>query len=460
MANDFGWGWYGPNTTTTTSDQNQPSPDPAGTQQFNNQGAFLSNLATLLGPQAANGGNSPTQNPLGNLFQTMFGNRRRRGGGNQQGWNGWQQRMGGGGMAGDPSGGSDWQAQMRAAFQAANGGYTGWGPVGSAAPGFSVNNNLQWNEPLRDHGTMAPPGAPRFADAGGMVYANGYNPMTGYFETGTRRPVTNTQQLFDEKNWATIPWQGSWADPNSSNFYMTAQNLGPTPAGYFNSGPQGGGYGPPPQGGGYGSPPGGAQGPPPGGAQGPPPAGGYGTPPGANGATGPAVPPTDMIGGTQMIPGYGYGAAPGANAGNNWVPPGGNFNMYQGMPYAGGMGPYSGWLPPAPGTVTDFGGSGQPSSPQGFVHDAAGNEIMPPYATPNFNLPNQYPITSGPNFAPAGGGGQSNLGMPNAASSPQNNYAPGGWNAPSTAPAAPANPYPNASQYNTGTFDWGNNPWG
>jgi hypothetical protein len=65
------------------------APDPAGVQANNNYNGYLNNLAGLLGP-----GNMPQggQNPLGNMFPTMFGGGRRRGGGDQS-WGGWQNRM-------------------------------------------------------------------------------------------------------------------------------------------------------------------------------------------------------------------------------------------------------------------------------------------------------------------------------------------------------------------------------
>jgi hypothetical protein len=360
---------------------------------------------------AAPGMNGQGQNPLGGLFQQMFGRRRRGGDNGMRGGGG-----GGGGMASDPnkppgitdrvwdaSGHNLQQAQARMAFEAANGGYTGWGPVGSAAGNFTVDNNLQWNEPILDHGTMAPRGAPRFATPDGMVYANGYNPMTGFVEDPNLwDPSGNTrgrfqptvQQLNQQPNWASVPWQQSWADPNASNFYMTAQNLGTTPASYFNTTAPGpsqpgyapGGYGPLAdaqynQGGGgwgggwTGGPQGpGPQGPPPGGAQGgPPPM----TPPGGNGPTG----PSNLPSGFQMGP-------------NGQV---GNFNMYAGMPYAGGMGPYSGWLPPAVGTQVDFGAPGTAPSPMDAATAAPGT-----YAPGPTVQPGQYA-----NLGMPQGGGQS-----------------------------------------------------
>jgi hypothetical protein len=343
---------------------------------------------------------------------------------------------GGGGMASDPnkppgitdrvwdaSGHNLQQAQARMAFEAANGGYTGWGPVGSSAGGFSVDNNLQWNEPILDHGSLAPPGAPRFAGPSGMVYANGYNPMTGFVEDPSLwDPSGNTrgrfqptvQQLNQQPNWASVPWQQSWADPSASNFYMTAQNLGATPSSYFNPGqwswgqgqaldnttgghPQQsqpgyapGGYGPladaqyNQQGGGgwgggwTGGPQGAPQGP---GPQGPPPGGGY--PPGGNGPTGPATPPP-----ASNLP-SGFQTGPNGQVGN--------FNMYAGMPYAGGMGPYSGWLPPAVGTQVDYGAPGTAPSPQAAASAAPGT-----YAPGPTVQPGQYA-----NLGMPQGGGQS-----------------------------------------------------
>jgi hypothetical protein len=372
------------------------------------------------------------QDPLGNMFQTMFGGGRRRRGGGGMGGGGGQQDWGG------------WQNQMRNTARAPS--------------------TLQPNGALYRGGP--PAGAPYMAQANGMVFNNGFNPMTGFIESGSEgRWAPNAQQL-SAMNWAMTPWQGSWADPASPNFYLQQQGLpmrqdyftpgtwryGAGPADYDNGGygadgrqypPAGAtGAGPPPlytnlgpaggggrHGGGYGQPP-------PGGAQGGPPPP---YPPGGNGPPGPAAPPPNLgmpsqfpnygdagqynspleaalaqqnifgrptgnpdgtytttpypagsgVGGNGNMPatpaapvigspgaaGYGYGAAPGANASNNWTPPGGNFNMYQGMPYAGGMGPNSGWLPPAPGTQQDWGGTGQPSAPPGI--DNSGNPRVP-----------------------------------------------------------------------------------
>jgi hypothetical protein len=321
------------------------------------------------------------------------------------------------------------------------GGYGGGGPRGPAAP-----STLQPNGALYRGGP--PAGAPYMAQANGMVFNNGFNPMTGFIESGPDgRWAPNAQQL-SAMNWAMIPWQNSWADPASPNFYLTQQGLpmrqdyftpgqwryGAGPADYDNGGygadgrqylPAAGatGAGPPAPytnlgpagGGGYGHGGGQPPGPPPG----PPPtnlgmpsqfpnygdAGQYNSPleaalarqniygrptgnpdgtytitpyPAGSGVGGngnmPATPAAPPIGSPGAY-GYGYGAVPGANAGNNWTPPGGNFNMYQGMPYAGGMGPYSGWLPPAPGTQQDWGGPGQPSAPPGI--DSAGNPRVP-----------------------------------------------------------------------------------
>jgi hypothetical protein len=236
-----------------------------------------------------------------------------------------------------------------------------------------------WPEPILDHSpSMAPAGAPRFADANGMVRANGYNPMTGrleavnsYYPWGANQAGSSpsVQDMLDQRNWAMIPWQNSWADPSSPNFYMTAQGLGPPPADYFNRPPGGhGGYGhgmgPP---GGPGHP--GPQGPPPPypspGANGPTgPASNLGAPPPppSGNWTAPATPGLDQIYGSTFgregNPAYGWGAVPGQTAANNWTPPGGNQTMYPGMPYAGGMGPYSGWLPSVPNIPTDY--TGQP----------------------------------------------------------------------------------------------------
>lgn len=467
-------GWFNPGTTINpTNDPNMPSPDPAGVQQFNNQGAYLSNLMSLLGGGVPQGGGTTqgAPNPLANTFQTLFGGGQRRRRGGQGGMGG----GGGGGAAtalGPPpagitprvwaaSGGSLDNALQRMQFEAANGGYTGWGPVGSAAPGFSVNNNLQWNEPILDHGTMAPPGAPRFASAAGMVNANSYNPLSGFAEdamlwdptgmSGTGRFQPTQQQLQNQRNWANVPWQTSWADPSASNFYMTAQNLGATPSSYLNPGQWSwgggqaldnttggrppnaqpgyapGGYGPLADaqynqngGGGWqGGMTGGPHGAP-GGAQGgtPPP-----YPPGGNGPTGPAQPP---------------------------AAPAGNFQMYPGMPYAGGMGPYSGWLPPAPGTQTDYGGPGQASSPLDAIQRQQAAAAQPggpnsgwlppaPGTQTDWGGPGQYasPMEAAAaqyGTAPAGlapqptvglaGGEYANLGMPNWNSAPS--FAGGG----------------------------------
>ena len=101
--------------------------------------------------------------------------------------------------------------------------------------------------------------------------------------------------------------------------------------------------------------PGGGYGPPPGGAQGgPPPM----TPPGGNGPTGPA---SNLPSGFQMGP-------------NGQV---GNFNMYAGMPYAGGMGPYSGWLPPAVGSQVDYGAPGTASLAASDAASAAPGTYAP-----------------------------------------------------------------------------------
>jgi hypothetical protein len=124
-------------------------------------------------------------------------------------------------------------------------------------------SGFDWPEPIMDHGPpTAPVGAPRFADANGMVRANGYNPMTGvienvnsYYPWGGSQAGTmpSVQQMIDQRQWAMIPWQNSWADPSSPDFYMRAQNLGPIPQNYFVGGPPPGGYsngpgGPPPGG--------------------------------------------------------------------------------------------------------------------------------------------------------------------------------------------------------------------
>jgi hypothetical protein len=57
-------------------------------------------------------------------------------------------------------------------------------------------------------------------------------------------------------------------------------------------------------------------------------------------------------------------------------PPGGpqpNYTMYPGMPYPGGMGPTSGWLPPAPGSPSlEYGGPGQAGSPLDAAFGALG----------------------------------------------------------------------------------------
>jgi hypothetical protein len=240
--------------------------------------------------------------------------------------------------------------------------------------------------------------------------------------------VPTVQQLNQQPNWANVPWQQSWADPNASNFYMTAQNLGATPSSYFNPGTWSwgagqaldnttggpapnaqpgyapGGYGPladatyGQQHGGPHGPHGPMGGPPP---SGPPPGGGLdsywsglnnmqgllnqGTPPAAT----PPAPAAPAGGNGALPPGFAMGP-------NGQV---GNFNMYANMPYAGGMGPYSGWLPPEVGSQVDFGAPGTAPSPQAAASAAPGT-----YAPGPTVQPGQYA-----NLGPAGG---TNLGMP------------------------------------------------
>jgi hypothetical protein len=216
-----------------------------------------------------------------------------------------------------------------------------------------------------------------------MVFANGMNaPYIG----GQPGVDPNGQYYIppgQPGGAAAIPWQGSWADPSSPNFYLSQFGLA-TPSNYFNPGTWQWGQGPAPPnqggggqgGGGWGGGwTGGPQGPPPGGAQGgPPPV----TPPGGNGPTGPA---SNLPSGFQMGP-------------NGQV---GNFNMYAGMPYAGGMGPYSGWLPPAVGSQVDYGAPGTAPSPQAAASAAPGT-----YAPGPTVQPGQYA-----NLGMPQGGGQS-----------------------------------------------------
>ena len=65
------------------------------------------------------------------------------------------------------------------------------------------------------------------AQANGMVFNNGFNPMTGFIESGTSRPLGSqrssslvSHELGDEFHGRT-----AWADPASSNFYLAQQGL-------------------------------------------------------------------------------------------------------------------------------------------------------------------------------------------------------------------------------------------
>ena len=83
----------------------------------------------------------------------------------------------------------------------------------------------------------------------------------------------------------------------------------------------------------------------------------------------------------------------------------GNFNMYAGMPYAGGMGPYSGWLPPAVGTQVDYGAPGTAPSPMDAATAAPGTYAPGPTVQPG-QYANLGPANLGmPNNAWGGGGG-------------------------------------------------------
>jgi hypothetical protein len=442
MPND-GWGWFDPNTTITPDNgPNMPSPDPAGVARFNNYGAVLNSLAGLLGPQVAGQGNalpwlggnlplgaptSQTQNPLANMFQTLFGGglRRRGGRGGRGGMPSGQQWLQPGGGVRPPyvpqySAGPDgingydyggqapqyagqygyiWRGDQPIAYDPNLGvpagysvfhrgqdalqglpGITGGGGTGAGVSGYGGRESAQrgGRPPITGatHYRGGPAGAPWFANADGTVFANGMNApdIGGQGGVDPNSPYYIAPGL--PGGAATIPWQGSWADPSSPNFYLRQFGL-QTPSDYFN--PGGGGRGGGGWGGGMTAAP---QGP---GPQGPPP-GPSGPPPGSNGPTGPAA-------------------------------PAGNFNMYANMPYAGGMGPYSGWLPPAAGTQTDWGGPGQYASPMA--------QAAAQYGTTNLGMPAVSPF--GPNdqsgWLPPVPGTQTDWGGPGQYASPMEQAA-------------------------------------
>jgi hypothetical protein len=374
--------------------------------------------------------NNQGNDPLGDMFQTMFGGGRRRRRRSMvpetvQGMGGY----GGDGPTGYDYGGKApeypgqygyiWRGDTPVSYDpnlGVPGGYSvfhrgqgalaglpgntglnplpGYGNNGNPLPGYTGVGNSRGTPQTG----MAPPGAPWFASAAGTVFANGQD--APYI--GGNPGVDPTGQYYippgQPGGAASIPWQGSWADPNSPNFFLSQFGF-QTPNDYFNpgqwqwgqgpalygnaqshggagswgngwtGGPQGQGPSPqgPAPGGGYGQPPGGAQG-------GSPPM----TPPGGNGPTGPA---SNLPSGFQMGP-------------NGQV---GNFNMYAGMPYAGGMGPYSGWLPPAVGSQVDYGAPGTAPSPQDAASAAPGT-----YAPGPTVQPGQYA-----NLGMPQGGGQS-----------------------------------------------------
>lgn len=381
------------------------------------------------------------QNALGNLFQTMFGGGRRRRGGVPTVGQQWLQPGGGalrpyvpqygagsdgingydyGGQAPQYAGqyGYIWHGDTPVAydpnlgvpagysvFHQGQGALNGLPGIGTPAGGQGYGGGQggqrgqRGGQPAITGGTHyrgGPAGAPWFANADGTVSAFGHGAPDIGGNYGVNPSSPNWIAPGQPGGAATIPWQGSWADPNSPNFYLAQYGL-QTPSDYLNPGQWQWGQGPA-MNSGYGNqgpsfgPPGspmtqGPQGGPPPGAQGGAPPS---YPPGGNGPTGPAAPPTapasNLPSGFQMGP-------------NGQV---GNFNMYAGMPYAGGMGPYSGWLPPDVGTTVDYGQPGAASSP----YDAlTATQAGVPYTTPNPTVqPGQYA-----NLGPA------NLGMPNNA---------------------------------------------
>jgi hypothetical protein len=351
------------------------------------------------------------QDPLGNMFQTMFGRRRRGGRSTGQQWLQpgagalppyvAQYGRGPDGLSGYDYGGQApqyagqygyiWRGDQPIAYDPNLGvpqGYSvfhrgqdalaglpgvGGAPGGAGGQGYGGGRGGGrggGGQPAITGGTRyrgGPAGAPWFANADGTVFANGMNAP----DIGGQPGVDPNSPYYIAPGLpggaATIPWQGSWADPASANFYLRQFGL-QTPSDYLNPGAnqQGGrrgGWGNGWTGGPQGAPP---QPYPPGGngptGPGQPPTTNLGAPPPSGNWTAPTAPPLSSIYGPTFgregNPAYGWGAVPGQTAANNWTPPGGNQTMYPGMPYAGGMGANSGWLPPVPGIPTDY--SGQP----------------------------------------------------------------------------------------------------